>query len=53
MKSCDFPVIKHGRLYYVYRGYFPARVGKQFSYCCDQYFVTSSQISCDFMICIA
>ncbi|XP_057582206.1 complement factor H isoform X1 [Hippopotamus amphibius kiboko] len=38
-KPCDFPVIKHGRLHYPYRIYFPARLGAYFSYYCDQYFV--------------
>ncbi|XP_065793251.1 complement factor H-related protein 1-like [Muntiacus reevesi] len=51
VKSCDFPVIKHGRLYYAFKGYFPASVGQQFSYRCKRYFVTPSQSSWDYMTC--
>ncbi|XP_068397934.1 complement factor H [Eschrichtius robustus] len=50
-KPCDFPVIKHGRLHYAYGEYFPARLGQQFSYRCDQYFVPSSRSSWDYLTC--
>ncbi|XP_059798853.1 complement factor H isoform X1 [Balaenoptera ricei] len=50
-KPCDFPVIKHGRLLYANEEYFPVRLGRQFTYCCDQYFVTSSRRSCDYLTC--
>ncbi|XP_043341414.1 complement factor H isoform X7 [Cervus canadensis] len=53
VKPCNYPVIKHGRLYYSYRGYFPARVNQQFSYYCDQYFVPPSQYSWDYLTCTA
>uniref|UniRef100_A0A8C0HTG1 Sushi domain-containing protein n=1 Tax=Balaenoptera musculus TaxID=9771 RepID=A0A8C0HTG1_BALMU len=48
---CDFPVIKHGRLHYAYGEYFPARLGQQFSYRCDQYFVPPSRSSWDYLTC--
>uniref|UniRef100_A0A8C6D940 Sushi domain-containing protein n=1 Tax=Moschus moschiferus TaxID=68415 RepID=A0A8C6D940_MOSMO len=51
LKPCDFPVIKHGRLYYAFKGYFPASVGQRFSYRCNRYFVTPSQSSWDYMTC--
>ncbi|XP_043779767.1 complement factor H-related protein 1-like [Cervus elaphus] len=51
VKSCDFPVIKHGKLYYAFKGYFPASVGQQFSYRCKRHFVTPSQSSWDYMTC--
>ncbi|XP_055276120.1 complement factor H-like [Moschus berezovskii] len=51
VKPCDFPVIKHGRLYYAFKGYFPASVGQRFSYRCNRYFVTPSQSSWDYMTC--
>ncbi|XP_028344096.1 complement factor H-like isoform X2 [Physeter macrocephalus] len=44
-------LIKHGRLYYAHRRYFPASLGQQFSYHCDQYFVTPSQSSWDYLTC--
>uniref|UniRef100_A0A8C0C8V0 Sushi domain-containing protein n=1 Tax=Balaenoptera musculus TaxID=9771 RepID=A0A8C0C8V0_BALMU len=50
-KPCDFPVIKHGRLHYAYGEYFPARLGQQFSYRCDQYFVPPSRSSWDYLTC--
>uniref|UniRef100_A0A4W2FEK2 Sushi domain-containing protein n=1 Tax=Bos indicus x Bos taurus TaxID=30522 RepID=A0A4W2FEK2_BOBOX len=52
-KPCNYPVIKHGRLYYSYRGYFPARVNQQFVYNCDHYFVPPSQRSWDHLTCTA
>ncbi|XP_044799177.2 complement factor H-like isoform X4 [Bubalus bubalis] len=50
-KHCNYPVIKHGRLYQSYSGYFPARVNQQFLYNCDQYFVPPSQYSSDYLTC--
>uniref|UniRef100_A0A8C6D1N1 Sushi domain-containing protein n=1 Tax=Moschus moschiferus TaxID=68415 RepID=A0A8C6D1N1_MOSMO len=50
-KPCNYPVIKHGWLYYSYRGYFPARVNQQFVYYCDQNFVPPSQRSWDHLTC--
>ncbi|XP_005216787.2 complement factor H-related protein 5 isoform X2 [Bos taurus] len=52
-KPCNYPVIKHGRLYYSYRGYFPAHVNQQFVYNCDHYFVPPSQRSWDHLTCTA
>uniref|UniRef100_A0A4W2CF72 Sushi domain-containing protein n=1 Tax=Bos indicus x Bos taurus TaxID=30522 RepID=A0A4W2CF72_BOBOX len=52
-KPCSYPVIKHGRLYYSYRGYFPARVNQQFVYNCDHHFVPPSQRSWDHLTCTA
>ncbi|XP_068842208.1 complement factor H-like isoform X2 [Capricornis sumatraensis] len=52
-KHCNYPVIKHGRLYHSYRGRFPARVNQQFLYNCDQYFVSPSQYSSDYLTCTA
>lgn len=52
-KPCDYPVIKHGWLYYSYRGYFPAYVNQQFVYSCDRYFVPPSQRSWDYLTCTA
>ncbi|XP_061238119.1 complement factor H-like [Bos javanicus] len=52
-KQCNYPVIKHGRLYHSYRRYFPARVNQQFLYNCDQYFVPPSQYSWDYLTCAA
>ncbi|XP_045021706.1 complement factor H-like isoform X1 [Bubalus bubalis] len=52
-KHCNYPVIKHGRLYHSYSGYFPARVNQQFLYNCDQYFVPPSQYSSDYLTCTA
>ncbi|XP_045021698.1 complement factor H isoform X3 [Bubalus bubalis] len=52
-KPCSYPVIKHGRLSYSYRGYFPARVNQQFVYNCDQSFVPPSQRSWNYLTCTA
>ncbi|XP_017900751.1 PREDICTED: complement factor H-like, partial [Capra hircus] len=52
-KHCNYPVIKHGRLYHSYRGRFPAHVNQQFLYNCDQYFVSPSQYSSDYLTCTA
>ncbi|KAM9707014.1 complement factor H [Dama dama] len=53
LKPCNYPVIKHGRLHYPYRGYFPARVNQQFSYYCDWHFVPPSQSSWAYLTCTA
>ncbi|XP_025141919.3 complement factor H isoform X5 [Bubalus bubalis] len=52
-KPCSYPVIKHGRLSYAYRGYFPARVNQQFVYNCDPSFVPPSQRSWNYLTCTA
>ncbi|DAA21475.1 TPA: complement factor H-related 1-like isoform 1 [Bos taurus] len=52
-KHCNYPVIRHGRLYQSYSGYFPARVNQQFLYNCDQYFVPPSLYSSDYLTCTA
>uniref|UniRef100_A0A4W2HAZ6 Sushi domain-containing protein n=1 Tax=Bos indicus x Bos taurus TaxID=30522 RepID=A0A4W2HAZ6_BOBOX len=49
--KCQDSVIKHGRLYNSYSGYFPADVNQQFFYYCDQYFVSPSQRSWDYLTC--
>lgn len=51
LKPCSRPVIKHGRLYYDYSGYFPANVGQYFYYYCDHNFVTPSRRSGDYLTC--
>ncbi|DAA21477.1 TPA: Cfh protein-like [Bos taurus] len=53
VKPFNYPVLKHGRLYYSYRGYFPVLVNQQFLYKCDQYFVPPSQHSWDYLTCTA
>nr|XP_015856435.1 complement factor H-like isoform X3 [Peromyscus maniculatus bairdii] len=53
VKPCDFPQIKNGGLYNAksLRPYFPASVGKQFSYYCNRGFTTPSGTFWDYIHC--
>ncbi|OBS57353.1 hypothetical protein A6R68_11523, partial [Neotoma lepida] len=52
-KPCDFPQIKNGGLYNATsnRPYFPAPIGKQFSYYCNRGFMTPSGTFWDYIQC--
>ncbi|XP_037067247.1 complement factor H-like isoform X3 [Peromyscus leucopus] len=53
LKPCDFPQIKNGGLYNAksLRPYFPASIGKQFSYYCNRGFTTPSGTFWDYIHC--
>ncbi|XP_006250010.1 complement factor H-related 2 isoform X3 [Rattus norvegicus] len=53
LEPCDFPQFKNGYLYHenIRRSYFPVPIGKEFSYYCDNGFLTPSGSYWDYLRC--